>query len=260
MDSLLASVGEALAPGGLSAGPWAWLAAVVVLAGLVRGFTGFGTALVMLPLAALVVRPVAALVLLVLLEIAGPLILLRRAVSEGEPRAVGIMVLGMVAGLLPGVAILLVLSPEAFRWAVGLTALAALALMATGWRWTGPRGPKVQAGVGAASGFLGGATGLSGPPVVLYFLASPLPPAVVRANLILYLLAVDAALLVVLSLRGAIDGPMLAAGALLAPAFLAANALGAWAFRALPGSQAAYRPAALVLMAAAALAGLPVWG
>ena len=62
-----------------------------------------------------------------------------------------------------------------------------------------------------------------------------------------------------LGLSGALSGGHLVAAALLAPVFVAGNAVGGWAFRTWPGAAAAYRPAALALMAGAALAGLPVW-
>ena len=260
MPAWLQAAGAALAEGGLGAGALAWLVAVVALAGFVRGFTGFGTALVLLPLAAVVIRPAAALALLVLLEIAGVLLLAGRAWAEADRPAVGCLALGMLAGIGPGVAILLALPADGFRWAVGLVALASVAALASGWRWPGPRGPGAQAAVGAVSGFLGGATGLSGPPVVLWHLASPLPAAVVRANLILYLLAVDVALLAGLALGGALAAGYLVAAVLLAPPFMVANAAGAALFRRWPGAPAAYRPAALALMAGAALVGLPVWG
>ena len=258
--ALLAMAGPALTPGGLTPGGWAFLTGAVALAGVVRGFTGFGTALVLLPLAAIVVQPVAALVMLTLLELAGPLVLVRRAWAEAERRAVGIMALGMLAGLLPGVALLMRLPAEAFRWLVVIVALAGVAAIASGWRWTGSRGPAVQAGVGVVSGFLGGVTGLSGPPVVVFNLASPLPAAVVRANLILYLLALDAALLAALAWNGALGLGLVVAALLFAPVFVLGNLAGAAFFRALPGEAAAYRPVALALIAAAALAGLPIWG
>jgi len=248
-----------LGPGGLGAGSAVWLIAVTGLAGLVRGFSGFGTALVFLPLSALVLHPVAALVLLLLLDIGGPLVNLPRALAEGQPRQIALLSAGMILGLIPGVAILLILPPEAFRWGVSLVALAAAGLLASGWRWRGSRGPGVQAGVGALSGFLGGSTGLSGPPVVLYYLASRAPAAVVRANMILYLFAVDLALLALLALRGQIGAGMLGAAVLLMPAFLLANAAGAAAFHALRGPERVYRLAALVLIGAAAVTGLPLW-
>jgi uncharacterized protein len=253
-----------LGPGGLDSGALgpgslAWLVAVTALAGMVRGFSGFGTALVFLPLAALVLHPVAALVILLALDIGGPLVNLPRALAEGQPRQILVLSAGMVAGLIPGVAILLVLPPEAFRWGVSGVALVAAGLLASGWRWRGSRGPGVQAGVGALSGFLGGSTGLSGPPVVAYYLASRAPAAVVRANMILYLFAVDLALLALLGLRGQIDAGMLGAAALLMPVFLLANAGGARGFHALRGPDRVYRLAALGLICGAALVGLPLW-
>lgn len=260
LGALLALAGPALSPGGLESGAWAFLTGAVALAGVVRGFSGFGTALVLLPLAAIVVQPVAALVMMTLLELAGPLVLVRRAWAEAERRAVGLMALGMLAGLLPGVALLMRLSAEGFRWLVVIVALVAVAAIASGWRWTGSRGPMVQAGVGAVSGFLGGVTGLSGPPVVVFNLASPLPAAVVRANLILYLLALDVALLAALAWNGALGLGLVVSALVFVPVFVLGNLAGAALFRALPGKAAAYRPAALALIAASALAGLPIWG
>lgn len=257
--ALTAIASSALNPQGLAISGWVFLTGVVALAGLVRGFSGFGTALVLMPLASTVLSPVSALGMLTLLELAGPLVLVRRAWAEAERPVLARMALGMVAGLVPGVLLMVLLPVVGVRWLVSAVALVAVGVLVTGWRWRGPRGGVVQGGVGMVSGFLGGLTGLSGPPVVLFFLASPLGPSVVRANLILYLLAVDLALVVALGWQGVIGAGLLIASALMMPVFVAANWIGAWMFRALPGSQEAYRPVALVLMALAALVGLPLW-
>ena len=256
----LAFAGSALAPDGLSAGGWALLMGATALAGLVRGFSGFGSALVLLPLAAIVIQPVAALVLMTLLEIAGPVVLVRRAWAEAERRSVGLMTLGMVAGVLPGVAVLMALPVDGFRWLVVIVALVAVVAIGSGWRWTGSRGPRVQMVVGAVSGFLAGVTGLGGPPVAVFNLASPLPARVVRANLILFLLALDLGLLAVLAWNGAVTAGALLAALLLVPIFVLGNLGGAAVFRALPGDTATYRHVALGLIAASAVAGLPIWG
>lgn len=256
---LLARASAALDPG-MGAGTWAFLVGVVALSGVVRGFSGFGTGLVFLPLAAIVLRPVSAMVLMMLLELIGPLALLREALARAERRAVAMMALGMLAALAPAVLLMLRLPVEVFRWLVVLTALAAVAAIARGWQWRGSRGPAVQAGVGAVSGLVGGLTGLAGPPVVVFNLASPLPAAVVRANLILYLLVLNVAFLALLASQGALQTGHLLAALLLAPVFLAASLAGAALFRALPGEATAYRPVALALIAASALAGLPNWG
>jgi uncharacterized membrane protein YfcA len=236
-----------------------FLLGVVLLAGIVRGFSGFGTALVFVPLASIVIPPVIAIALVVMLDMVGPLVNLRRALAEGEPRAVGWLSLGMLFGLGPGFALLLHAPVETIRWAASLTALGAAIALGLGWRWRGGRGPGVQTGVGGVSGFLGGMTGLSGPPVVLFLLAAPIAAATVRANLILYFLVLDLALLALLAATGQLGlGLVALAGALVLP-FMAANYLGALAFR-WPLLSRYYRPAALGLIATGALVGLPIWG
>lgn len=248
---------DALGP--VSAAESAFLLGVVLLAGLVRGFSGFGTALVFIPLASIVIPPVVAIALVVMLDMVGPLVNLRRALSECQPRTVGWLSLGMLAGLGPGVALLIHAPVETIRWVASLTALAAVIALATGWRWRGGRGAGVQTGVGAASGFLGGMTGLSGPPVVLFLLAAPLSAATVRANLILYFLALDLALLGLLAATGQVSLALLALAAALVVPFMGANYLGALVFRWAPAA-GYYRPLALGLIAAGALIGLPIWG
>ena len=65
-----------------------WLILAASLAGLVRGFTGFGTALVFMPVAGAVVPPFWALVVLVVMDSIGPLPNLPRALRDGSPREV----------------------------------------------------------------------------------------------------------------------------------------------------------------------------
>ena len=62
----------------------AWLIITVVFAGLVRGFAGFGTALVFMPIAAAVTSPVWAIIIMMSFDIFGPIALLPRAWRDGE--------------------------------------------------------------------------------------------------------------------------------------------------------------------------------
>ena len=50
-----------------------WLAAAVFVAGMVRGFAGFGTAMVYLPVAGQILSPFEALTTLVVMDMIGPL-------------------------------------------------------------------------------------------------------------------------------------------------------------------------------------------
>ena len=63
----------------------AWLIITVIFAGIVRGFSGFGTALIFMPIAASVTSPVWAIIIMMSFDIFGPLALLPRAWRDGEP-------------------------------------------------------------------------------------------------------------------------------------------------------------------------------
>jgi uncharacterized protein len=86
-------------------------------------------------------------------------------------------------------------------------------------------------GGGFTSGLVGGATALPGPPVILYYMASPLPVAQVRANLMMFLVMVD------LGMVGAAGGDRAAVLALVMVSaccwypFSLANAVGSALFR-----------------------------
>ncbi len=241
----------------LTAGDLIWVASVAVLAGLVRGFSGFGTALIYVPLASLSLPPLWVLVTLTVMDVIGPLPNVPRALRDGKLRDV--VLLGVVAALalLPGLWALGRLDDTGFRWVVAALCLATVALMASGWRWTGRMSPPVILGVGATSGFLGGLSGLAGPPVILTYMAAPLPAAVIRGTILLYLVLWDVIFGTVLFARGWLEWPMLALGAGLAVPYLAANMVGARLFD--PTRERSYRLVAYAIITGAGLMALPIW-
>lgn len=243
---------EALALPGL----WV-LGLAAVLAGLVRGFSGFGSGLVYMPIAGAVLPPAQAVAVLVVMDLLGPLANLPGALRTGTPRDVGLLGLGMLPGLPLGVAALFLVDPSMFRWSVSLIALATVAALVAGWRWHGPRGRSVTMATGFMSGLVGGATALPGPPVILYYMASPLPVAQVRANLTMFLLMVDLGLVSVLAASGQLSWTLATVSLMLLVPFSLANGLGSALFR--PERARAYRLLSWGLIAASAIAGLPFW-
>lgn len=234
-----------------------WLALAALLAGAVRGFAGFGSGLVFMPVAGAVLPPAQAVVALVVMDVLGPVPNLPNALRTGDLREIGRLGLGMAAGLPLGLAALVWVAPETFRWGVSLIALATVAALATGRAWRGRRGPAATGGAGFLSGIVGGATGLPGPPVILYYMASDMPPAQVRANLTMFLVMVDIGLVSLLAATGQLHPAAAVTGLLLLLPFSLANFVGSRLFR--PDRARAYRMVGLGLIVAAALAGLPVW-
>lgn len=246
------ALGAALAFDGLG-----WLIAGTVLAGFVRGFSGFGTALVFMPVAGQLMPPIWALTVLVVMDVFGPLPNLPRARRDGKPREVALLSVAMIMALPLGLMVLASIRPELFRYAVSTLALLVPILLLAGLRYRGPLSAPILLGTGGVSGFLGGVVGVPGPPVILLYLASTRLAAQVRANILIYLFIFDIVLIAVLALQERLEAVPVILGLLLALPVMLANMAGAAIFR--PERERPYRAAAYVIIAAAAISGLPVW-
>ncbi len=237
-------------------GLW-FLAFGALVAGLVRGFAGFGNAMIYLPVAGQVLGPFEALTTLVVLELTAPLIHIPRALKDGHPGDVLRLSAGALVAVPLGVLVLSLIEPEVFRWSVSLVALTALVVLITGFRYRGKLTKPLIYTTGALGGFLGGSVGIPGPPIIVLYMASTLPSSAIRANNTLFLIAADLILLVVFMVSGVLVVSALAVGGVLIAPYLLGNWLGAKLFR--PGHEALYRRIAYAIIAASALTGLPIW-
>jgi uncharacterized protein len=238
-------------------GLW-WLVCAITAAGLVRGFTGFGSALIIMPAASSVLDPFAALAFLTVVEFWGPLPNLRSALRTGQPTEVLRLLAGAAIGLPLGLWGLSMLDPTVFGWSVSIIVLILLSLVMTGWRYSGTLRPSGVVGVGSVGGFLGGIAGVPGPPVIMLYMASALPIAVIRANFLLYLLGIDLMMITLFAMFDLLDALAITASLLCAPLYMAANVLGAWLFD--PSAVRLFRAVAYIVIAVSAILGLPLWG
>ena len=228
-----------------------------LMAGIVRGFAGFGTAMIYLPVAAQVLGPFEALTTMIVKDLVAPLMHVPRAFKDGHPKDVLRLGAGALVTVPLGVLVLSLVEPVVFRWAVSLVALTLLALLIAGVRYRGTLTKPLIFGTGGLGGFLAGSVGLPGPPVIMLYMASTLPVAAVRANLTLYLIVADVILLGVLAWNGYLVASALLLGVLMIVPYSLGNWVGALLFR--PGAEKLYRLAAYAIIAASALMGLPLW-
>ncbi len=117
---MIAAASAALPPGpGL-----AWLLAAALAGGLARGFSGFGAALIFVPLASVALGPQRAAPLMLLLEALAVAALTPGAWRIADRREVGWLALGALLGTPLGAAVLLRFDPLTLRWGVALVVLA----------------------------------------------------------------------------------------------------------------------------------------
>lgn len=234
-----------------------WLVAAVIVAGLVRGFSGFGSAMIIMPVASSVLSPVEAVIFLAATELLGPLPNLRAAWRDGAPHDVALLMIGVLVALPVGLWFLSRLSPEGFGWVISAVVLVLLGLLISGWRYGGRLTHGLTVATGGLGGFMTGFAGLPGPPVIMLYMASRLPIATIRANFLLYLLAIDIVLFGVLWITGMMVWPIIVLGLLVGIPNLIANKLGALLFD--PKAERVFRLVAYIVIAVSAIIGLPLW-
>ena len=98
-------------------------AAVAVVAGMVRGFAGFGAAMMMTPVFSALYGPEIGISLCLLLEIAVALPLLPRAAKYVDWRRIGLLMVAAIVGAPLGNLALTLVPPEPMRWAISVPVL-----------------------------------------------------------------------------------------------------------------------------------------
>jgi uncharacterized membrane protein YfcA len=240
------------------AGALLGVAAAALLGGLSRGFSGFGSALVFVPLASAAVGPREAVPVLAVLESFAILVFLPNAWRFSDRREAGLMAAGAVAGVPAGTAVLASADPVTLRWVLAALVLATVALLASGWRYHGRPARPLTVAVGGVGGVMSGAAMLGGVAPAAYWLGGIASSATrVRANMNLYFTALTAVVVGSYAVAGLMGWRV----AWLALAAGPSYALGLFVGTRLFGlaSERVFRWAAYGLILASGLAGMPVW-
>src|ERR1700686_5049708 len=164
---------------------------IAFVSGTARGFSGFGAALIFMPLASSMAAPrlVAALLLMIDFVAAAPLV--PNAWKQADRKATAVMVLGALVGVPIGTYFLSRLDPVTTRWIISAFVFALLTLLLSGWRYGGKDHPAISVGIGGLSGFCSGLAQTGGPPIVGYWLGPPIAPTIARANILPFFAASD---------------------------------------------------------------------
>ncbi|GFE65874.1 sulfite exporter TauE/SafE family protein [Litoreibacter roseus] len=234
-----------------------WLILTISLAGIVRGFTGFGTALIFVPVAGRFLPPQDVIVLITLTGVASTAALLPRAWRQAERRDVGLLALAALLTVPLGVLTMQATDPATVRWVVAAIASVTVLSVATGYRYHGQIAALGLLAIGAVAGFIGGMTGLTGPVVIIFYLASLRAAATVRANTILFLAALDVVIFGNLLISGLTTAPIIWLAVLLAIPYFVTTLIGQYLFR--PTYEMLYRRIAYGVVTLAVISGLPLF-
>ncbi|MFH5924844.1 sulfite exporter TauE/SafE family protein [Roseomonas xinghualingensis] len=214
--------------------PFLLAALAVAISGVMRGYSGFGTAILLAPVFSTLWGPRAGVPVLLLMELFVSAQLLPRALGEADKRMV--LPLGLAAAVATplGIWVLLHADAEGLRRAIGALVLVFGLLLLSPWRYHGPRPLGLNLAVGATGGLLKGATGMSGPPIILYLLSGPEEVRRHRANLILFFGLIAIVSVIPPMWNGLMDRDALIRAAALLPVMLACVPVGSRLFHVIP--------------------------
>lgn len=226
----------------------------VTIAGLLRGFVGFGAALITVPVFSLVLGPQAAIAVNNVMGLPAVFQLLPEAIRRAERPLVVPVCLATFLAAPVGTWALVAADPALMTVAISVLVLLMVAILASGWRLRGRIGLGKLIAAGVAGGLVQGAAGVGGPPVVAVALSRPGEAAQQRANVLALMTAVSLSSVLPLFYYGLFTRQTVVIGLVLVPIYSVATALGARYFAL--GGQRHYRRAALATLAAISLATL----
>lgn len=236
-----------------------FIAAVVVtlISGVVRGFSGFGSALIYIPLIAAIYEPRIAAVTLLVTDFSASAPFSIAQMRHCNWREVSPVTFGGLVTIPLGVLALQYLDPLVLRWGIAVLVIVLLAVLASGWRYHVTPRVSTSLGIGLISGVTTGAVQIAGPAAIIYWLGGPSSAAVIRANLMVYFMLLAIASFVIYFFRGLFTADVLLMSILLFPIFVVSMAAGTWMFKG--ASEHAYRRAAYIIIALSALVSLPLF-
>lgn len=236
----------------LALGPWGtgFVLLVAFGAGILRGYTGFGFALASVPALTLILDPADMVPAITVITLIGGLQLVIQVWRQADWPSVWLLLAGAVVGLPFGVIMLRDLPPDLMRAFIGLVVLIAVLLLWRGFTFSDAPSRAMRLVLGALSGLLNGSTSMGGPPVIIFFLASPAGTVVGRASLLVYFFLLSWITLGTAAWGGLLTIRVLSVTVLMLPAMVAGNWMGAHLFN--KSSAGTYRRVALIVLAAVA--------
>ena len=177
---------------------WLPLIAIAMVGGVMRGFAGFGTTLIMVPFFSLLMPPSEAVFIALATDVLVMIPLLPNAVRDAQWKYIWPMIIGVFLATPLGVMVLKITNPEVMEILIAILVIGSAFLLLSGWKYEGKRANSLSFFVGVFSSVVNGATGMGGPPVVVYFLAQGMSPKSLRASLnsLAFIMEVAAALLI----------------------------------------------------------------
>ena len=224
--------------------------------GLIHGYTGFGGALLIVPVLTFLYGPVEAIGISCIIAIVGGVRLVFETSRQANWRELIPIFMGIIVLTPVGAWFLFNIDPDLVRRSMGGFILIFALTLLSGWSYRGSRGTMLSALVGSVTGIINGLTGVGGPTLALYYLSSDQSADVQRANIVMCIMVLTIAMFCAVIIGDGYSYLVIIRAVIVAPAYLFGVVSGAWLFKLAPKSY--FKNIALLILVITGLSALAV--
>lgn len=219
--------------------PWqlVLIGLVAAVAGFVRGLTGFGLAIILVPLVTLIIPPERTVMLAIVMATLGGGLGYREAWKTVDRGNIVKLLIAASVATPVGMYALSITPPDLARILIAAIAVGAFFVIAMKRAPLPPAGNLPIYATGMMMGFLGSFAAIPGPPVIHYYVRDGIPAQVSRDTMIVIFLWGPLMVTLLAIAVGKVDLQLGLLALAVTPALMAGNTLGSRYFGRLPESQ-----------------------
>ena len=176
---------------GLSPGMLFYAFLAILIAAVIRGYSGFGFSALTVTSLSLILPPAEVVPTAFLLEIAASMFMLPMVWRSIDWQKLNWLVLGILAGTPAGLLFLAEVPQDPVRFTISGLVLVACFMLWKNVRIRSEGGSRRLLVVGCFSGLVNGAAGIGGLPIVLFLLSGSIRAEVLRATIVAFLFCSD---------------------------------------------------------------------
>ena len=226
----------------------------VLVAGFLRGFVGFGAALISVPVLNVLYGPLIAVPVSNLIGLPAVILLFPDAVRFSERAIVSPVCLAIFAAAPIGAWLLVGTDPKIMKVVISMLVIVMVCLLLRGWTLKATPTLRVLISAGVAGGLIQGSAGVGGPPVVAVALARVGEAVQQRGNILALMAAIGISSLLPFAVLGLFTEDVIVLALLLFPMYVTATWFGSHYFSGT--GKRHFRSAAMWLLLAIAITTL----
>jgi uncharacterized protein len=181
---------------------------VVIFAGVVRGYSGFGFAVIAVVGLNFFFEPQQSVAIVLSLDVICSFNLWKQAVKQADLPALKKLIFGSILGIPIGYCFLILVPEETLKLLICISILALAALLFSSFRPFNAEKTTTKIGFGLASGAGTASASIGGPMILYYMLSSNLTSSAQRATMILFFIASEGAAVIALIAGGVVDSTL----------------------------------------------------